>query len=134
MGKRHDNLPYPLKHALWAKQLAKKVDRKTRRWINTRVRFILEDIPDPSSRQQVLAEHSALLDACCRAYVMQIMAGESLGSVDKYLAFEGHLQRNLVALGLTKQKAKKVMDLAEYIRQKDREAKELAEGVAPFPE
>jgi len=121
MAKKTDNLPYPLKHALWAKGLAKKIDRRSRKWVNSRVRFILEDISDPSPRELVLAEHSALLDACCRVYVMRIMAGEDLGSIDKYLSFEGHLQRNLVALGLSKRKIQKAYDLQEYIRQKEAE-------------
>lgn len=124
MGKKSDNLPYPLRHGLWAKALAKQVDRKTRRWINKRVRFILEDIPDPSPRELVLAEHSALLDACCRVYAIQIMAGENPGSINRYLSFEGHLQRNLSALGLSKRTVKDVIDteiLAEYLTPETKE-------------
>jgi hypothetical protein len=116
--------PSPLRHGLWAKDLKKRIDRRTKQWVNARIRFILEDIPEPSARQIVLAEHTAFLDACCRVYAMQTMAGEAPGSVNHYLAFEGHLQRNLVALGLSKRKMKEILDLEGYLKSKQGGAKE----------
>jgi len=118
-GKR--NHPSPLRHGLGCKDLKNRIDKTTRKWIAARVRYILEDIPEPSNREIILAEHTALLDACCRVYVMQLMAGETPGSVNHYLAFEGHLQRNLTALGLNKRKIEKVLDLDEYIKAKYKE-------------
>ncbi len=109
----------PLSHGLWAKDLTKRINRPTREWINGRVRFFLQDIGQPSGREIALAEHTALLDAICRVYAMQIMAGENPGSVNHYLAFEGHLQRNLVALGLPKKKAEEVLDLGTYLKTKE---------------
>lgn len=120
MPKKRDNLPYPLMHGLWAKDIAKRVNQPSRNWINDRVRFLLQDISDPSSREQVLAEHTAMLDACCRVYAMMVMAKMEPGSVNRYLSFEAHLQRNLCALGLSKRK-RATLSIAETLEQKLKE-------------
>lgn len=119
-GKRHypEKRTYPLQHGLWCKDLTKRINRATRQWINNRVKVFLEDIPDPSGREIALAEHCAFLDAACRVYAIQILAGENPGSVNRYLSFEGHLQRNLCALGLKRGSKRKVLDLGEYLKEK----------------
>ena len=108
-------ITFPLRNGLWCGDLLAKIGKPTRRWVNGRVKFYLADIPDPSGRQIALAEQSALLEACCRVYFMRFATGQDQGSVNHFLAFEGHLQRNLCALGLSKRR-RKAMNLQDYLK------------------
>ena len=120
----------PLKSGLWAKNLSKGVDKRTRigKWIERLKEELVRHMGGtPSITQMILIERICSKVVRCRLYEAGLFAREPMGSRDHFLALENGLRLDLQALGLEK-KGKKTLDLGEYLNQKGGAMSSVTDG------
>lgn len=120
----------PLKSGLWAKNLSKGVDKRTRigKWIERLKDELVRHVGgSPTITQKILIERICSKVVRCRLYEAGLFAREPMGSRDHFLALENGLRLDLQVLGLER-KEKKILDLAEYLDKKGGAMNSVTDG------
>jgi len=116
----------PLKSGLWAKDLRKRVDKRTQigRMIAELREGLIEHVGgSPSITELILIDRICSKVVRCRLHEMNILSGEHMGSRDYFLALENGLRHDLKALGL-KSKGKPIKGLSEYLLERQKKGDE----------
>jgi len=112
----------PLVSGLWAKDIEKNVDRRTKigRMIAKLREELIEHVGgNPSITELILIDRICSKVVRCRLHESNILSGEHMGSRDYFLALENGLRHDLKALGL-KPKGRPIKGLSEYLLERQK--------------